>query len=1169
MKIEKLQLTGFKSFAERTVFTFHPGITCIVGPNGCGKSNIVDAFRWVLGEQSARILRGDKMEEVIFNGSQTKKARGMAEVVLHISLPEEQGNGDNGGRTITVSRRLYRSGESEYLINRRICRLKDIREMFLDTGLEMRSYSILEQGRIGEIINAKPLERRFLIEEVAGIMKYKVRKAEAQNKLESSRLNLQRIDDIISEVKRQLNSLNRQAKKAQRYKQYMDSLREIELRVSKRKYVVSEKKLGEIRAELDLLTAGEVEKTVAITERENAIQQERIEIVQREGEIDKVVERLQEMERGISFHEQRGAVHRRDLEHLEGQIGSLTEQVEEIKAERGGKQDRLTELSGKDTLLKTTIDSLSESILQQEADLTILEEDLESLERDIDDRRKELFALTDSLGLLKNELGRFEVRHEEMQKKASGVGREKEEAERRAEELSLEIEGVLGEISAKREGFQDLHGRRRGLNDEMSRCMDRLEELRKKKSELREEIASLDSRMASLQEMVRGSIDVERFRQEGVHLLSLLSEVIEVEEEYERAVEAALSEKIMGFIVSTRDDIMKSVSLVREHDLPRTAILLSEGSDAVLRDIPAFDGEGAVPLHEVLKESNRHFPLLSALLRNYVLVDDLDAAYRLFDGRALPEDMKVVTRDGEVLERDSVVLCGSGSGILRLRREIRDIAETIDAKRSDLGETDSEITGVEAQMEEVRESLKVVEAEIVSLEKEISGLEASERRLEEERDRFRKKGEFLGIELEELEREIEELQRNADGKREEVRVMQDKRDGVEEQLAVFQEDIALKRVDVDSRRQAINDIKVEIHGYSERLRSMERERTGLRNEIEAFDRKESQAVEMIKIRGEEISEKRRGIEEVEGRLRGMVVEADSLRKEITQRRDAIRLRKETLIAEEEKITRLRKELGEISRKIHERDLLRTELSIGISSLVKGLSEKYGVDIREEDVPLDGFDGEEDKTAADELVEKIDAMGPVNLGALEEHSELTERYEFLKSQYDDIVSSIEELREAITRINKTTRKMLGDAFDSLRTKFNEVFKLLFGGGFAELRLTEENNILESGIDIVVQPPGKKLQNLNLLSGGEKALTAVSLLFAGFLLKPSPLCILDEADAPLDESNTVRFRELLRELARNIQFIVITHNKITMEGTDYLYGITMVEPGVSNVLSMEFV
>ncbi len=1165
MKIEKLELNGFKSFADRTSFAIHPGITCIVGPNGSGKSNIVDALRWVLGEQSAKTLRGGKMEEVIFNGSQSKKPKGMAEVTLYLRLPDDSGNGGSSDRIITVGRRLYRSGESEYLINKKPCRLKDIREMFLDTGLEMKSYSIIEQGRIGEIINAKPMDRRFLIEEVAGIMKYKVRKAEAQNKLENSRMNLQRIEDILKEVRRQRNSLDRQAKKAERYKKLKEELREVEIRLARHEYIELNERLHNINSEVTELSNKDAALRNQITRKESTLETKRLEIIDKEKEINALQMQLTEAENRISELERKKAVDDRDLLHLEGLIVSLKKDLDGIDISASQKSTVVEELLIKLAELDKEISEAQEELGRKTEALKESEGKIKEKEQEIESRRRELFSLSDHIGQLKNELHRLELTLENNNKRINSAERELEETLRRQNELQEELDKLLEAIQTTSESIEQKRQRREALSQELSEKRKEIEALKNKRLGLREEIVSAESRISSLKEMLSGSTEVTALRDRGLSPVATVSELIEVEEAYEKAVEAALEEKLKGIVFSDREEVLKAVETVAKKEMPRVSLLMAGG---VLDSSSKNSPSGTTRLSELVKVSSPAKGVIKALLENYLLVENVTKAMELLDnGQVSNGGYRFVTPSGELVEYPGVVTCGSGSDILKKRREIREIEDFIESKNKEINQIDQKINRLTSEVEDIKNSLRDIEAQIIKDERELSVKKSSINRLKDDRDRHSKKADFLRIEIDTLKKEIIQADSMVNEKRLEVQNQSQRRQELETDIQVLQDELSEMKSELEIKREELTEFRIGYNSLNDKQKNLKRKIEETRREIEESKNKKERLKREIHSNEQRIVQLKKELEGIEEELKTEVTRASELREQIRVRRDLLEGLKAEQHTEQDELSGMRKELDALSKELHEKGLIQTELSIKLRNLIENMRERYHIDLASDDLPV-STDVQTDKEQAEMLREKTEAMGEVNLAALDEFKKLNERYEFLKTQHDDIVQSIEELEEAIARINRTTRKRLKEAFESLNQKFSEVFRTLFGGGNAELKLTDESNILESGIDIIAQPPGKRLQNINLLSGGEKALTALALLFAGFLLKPTPLCILDEADAPLDESNVVTFREMVRELSKNIQFLVITHNRLTMEVADYLYGITMEEAGVSKVLSLQF-
>lgn len=1173
MRIEKIELIGFKSFAEKTVFHLHPGITCIVGPNGAGKSNIVDSFRWVLGEQSAKSLRGEKMEEVIFNGSATKKPRGMSEVNLILSFDSpEQGNGDSQSLT-SVARRLYRSGESEYLINRSQCRLRDIKDLFLDTGLEIKSYSILEQGRIGEILNSKPQERRFLIEEVAGVMKYKIRRAEAQSKLESSRLNLQRINDIVTEVKRQINSLDRQVKKAERYKRLSSEMRSIELKMAKRDYIALKESLDRILAEHKSLKEEEALVRAELNKAENVIETKRIGLLEKEKSLDTVTSELQELEREIAETEREIAISTTESANLTEYMMKLSQQETDIVQKIVGIENRKRELDSMEKDLSTETETLRHELSQKNESVRGLETELSDKDELVESKRKEIFRIAEEISHIKNDLGRFLTSIDNLEKKHASIVKECDSSK---EQLSV-VEGGLkdtdGMLINKHNELILFGEKRKDLIADLEENRTKLEHTRDSIAAAREELASATSRLSSLREIMHEEISRDLIT-EHLQIMASVAEIIDVDEIYEKAIENALSEKVKGFIIQSFEDISSAAANLK--GIRRTAFIplnmLSEetnenyGISALKHD--SVIGSAA-SLVRINSDKEIFSPVIKGLLSNIMVVKDLPAAYSLLSETnrgGKNNKLTFVTMDGETVEPSGAVFVGEGKGILRRKREIRELDTVIEQKKTEtehLGET---LAATENALQGKEISLKDIESTIISVEKEISLFKLTAENQKEEIEKMSRKLAYLTIEAGEILKEKLSLKETVSEKEREVEEITARKTVVEQLISDMQEDISRNRERYEAERASITELRLSLNSYKERTEALKKEMdaslemlTDLSKTHEMLTKEKSDIDSRIMQCKEEINRNNE-------KLKGLVLRADNLKIVISESREIIRSESEELIHSEQGSKGYRNRLDSLITTVNEADVSLAEHRLKIENLSGNIRQNYGMEI-------DSFEGEpllsEEEERLSEIRTKIQELGPVNLGTIEEYEELKTRYEFLTKQQDDLNKSIAELEEAITKINSTTRRKLREAFEQLNTKFSEVFAILFGGGKAGLLMTDENNILDSGIDIIAQPPGKKLQNINLLSGGEKALTALALLFASFLIKPSPLCILDEVDAALDESNIERFARMLRELSGEIQFIVVTHNRVTMEAADYIYGITMEEPGVSKVISMQLV
>jgi chromosome segregation protein len=1159
MRIEKIELTGFKSFADRTTFALHPGITCIVGPNGCGKSNIVDAFRWVLGEQSAKSLRGEKMEEVIFNGAALKKPKGMAEVTIVVSGLNGAGQGENGGlvETATISRRLYRSGESEYMINRTPCRLKDIRDIFLDTGLDFRSYSILEQGRIGEILNSKPLDRRFIIEEVAGVMKYKVRKAEALSKLESSRANLVRINDIILEVKKQINILDRLARKAERYKKLSSEMHEIELKMARREFEHIKEVHRGIIEEHASLKEEEAVKGARISETENQTESRRLVLIDKEKELERLQNGYQAMERDISEIERRIAVAKADIGNLGEYLKKIEYQQEEVEERSTETTARIGELEAAGEKISGDIEKNGETLREKTEAFRVLEAGLAEREGQIEEKRREVFRISEELSRMRNDLAKQQSSVESLERREAQSVKESEDAGKVLGEIEAATSSVESEILANSNESLLLEEKKAVLASELTSARAGLEELLKSLSDAREELASHASRLESLKEIALDRPAGEFMPADG--LLGTLSDVIDVEAEYEKAVEGVLAEKADLLIMRSQEDIRSAIESLRGSEVGKTSFITQ--APAPVGPAAAVP-EGVVGCAlDLVRVREGYSGIAENILGKVFVVRDIESGFAMM---GLNRDAVLVTLDGEVIEPSGVVVVGGGRGIFRRKREIRELAEMIVSGKSAIEEMNGRVQEMQNMILSKEEEIKAVESSIHKIEKEISLSRLTIENYANDRERMDRKLSYLTLELEEIKREKESLLKMIRENEDKIMSVETVKKAMEEEAASLRDGIATRKAEMEERRSDVTDLRLLIASTRERIEAIRNERESLAAAIEDLKQKKADLLsehDAVRLR---ITKRETEVGEEETRLRKCVAEADKVGGDITRRKEEIEGENGDLILVEQGLRTLRQEIAAVTSRISELGVAGAEHRMRMENIAGNVRTNYGKEIGELEVE-EVTQGEEERLV--ELRNKIQEMGPVNLGTLEEYEELRGRYEFMTGQQEDLTKSIAELEEAISKINSTTRKKLRDAYEALNAKFGEVFTSLFGGGRAELVLTDEHNILESGVEIVAQPPGKKLQNLHLLSGGEKALTALAIQFASFLIKPTPLCILDEADAPLDETNTERYSRMLEEISASTQFIVITHNRTTMGAAQHLYGITMEEAGVSKVISMQ--
>ncbi len=1194
MKVRQIELIGFKSFSDKTALSLHSGITCIVGPNGCGKSNVVDAFRWVLGEQSAKSLRGEKMEEVIFQGSATKKQKGMAEVTLRIfqsAYPARRDASENGAEEfheeeisdeVIVSRRLYRSGESEYLLNKRQCRLKDIRDMFLDTGLDVKSYSILDQGRMTDVLNAKPQEKRFLIEEVAGVMKYKVRKAEALSKLESSKQNLQRVNDIVFEVKRQMNSLDRQVKKAERYKRFVSEVKEIELRMAKRSYGELSSALHSLLSQLGELKERDSAQRSELSTVENVIETKRLELVEQERALVELDNNLDTTEKAISESEKQMAVLRSEIENRRTEIGRLGSQKTEIDAKKEELSAKIAELEETVRILEEKMGAVTDELSEKKDWLVGVETGLSDKQSEVEEKRRQLFKISETLSDKTNELHRFQSSLETLDYRESVAQRDKNSVQDRRKGLEEEIREMQELIRKEKGEYQRHHSERETLSNTIAALKDEVEDKKILLSKEREYLASSVSRRNSLEELIvdRSLADFLSQRDAGSRVPGVvLSDIISAEGDFERAIEAALSDRINSLVVENIDDLMSVVGIIKEKNLGRTALLFTalnpKGSEAV-NEIQTTNGAVLGKASDMVSfeegRAGEEYPraardILRAVMDSIYVVRDIETALTVQKDNP-SGNITIVTLNGEVITREGFLFAGQGKEILKRKREIKGLQGKIEEHHRTIKALEDSSANIAAGLSDKKEALRNSESALVEVEKRLSLAEHSLKNQRDEFERQMRKDTLLENEMLSLAHEKEVLKRHIESKSGEINLLEQEKGLITNDITGLQDSLAGARSEYEEARSDLTEMKLAATSYREKVDALKKEKGTLLDAISELVSKKELSDEEIAGAEEKIAEIHSRIQKLEEELKAHVAAAGALRQEKAAKKENIEAGRVELVFREQTVKRIRGEIDALSQELTELHSKAVETRLTVQNVVEGITQKYGLDIGAAEVILEGFDREEDESRRDHLNEKIKELGPVNLGTIEEFTELKSRCDFLSKQQQDLTMSIAELEEAINRINVTTKRKLREAYDALRAKFSEVFITLFGGGKADIILVEEENILESGLDVIAQPPGKKLQNINLLSGGEKALTSLALLFAGFLLKPSPLCILDEVDAPLDESNTVRFAQMIKELSGETQFIVITHNRTSMEVADYLYGITMEEAGVSKVISLQF-
>ncbi|MCC7202108.1 MAG: chromosome segregation protein SMC [Nitrospirae bacterium] len=1198
MRLKKLEIFGFKTFPEKTTIHFQPGITCIVGPNGCGKSNVVDSILWVMGEQSTKTLRGDKMEDVIFFGSESRKTIGLAEVTLTIGdirgeLPSQYSEYSE----IEITRRLFRSGESEYLINKVHCRLKDIRDILIDAGIGFKGHTVIEQGRVEKILTSTPEDRRAIIEDTAGIMKYKFRKTEALRKLESTQHNLLRVRDIISEVKRQINSLDRQVRKAKDYQELAGSIRERDVALTVAKYIDLDGSLKDMNSREESLRNEEMQALSEFTRIEADGEETRTAIIEEDKNLASMKQFLHEMEKEIGGKENRLLLIDNQMTHQNSEIERISSEIARLKEDISSLSTSLDSYNMEKVIVDDFLSKGEDSINEVEGRYEAASREFHSLQETIENARKTLFGIVTRITEARN-------REVSLQSRASELARLKE---RIVSERNNSL-GAISDVRTRISSTDDIRNSTRSILDEKQRNLESLSdksaslddaiyELTDRLNAKKELLHRSEARYHSLEEMEKNLVGY----QEGVRSLFLSKAKNEINAEgvrgivadffevtgtegfsAEKVIETVLGDRLQNIVVTDHGETKKAIEFLKTKSAGRSSFIPVK---------PRINGDnahllkeklGAIPISNAVIGPALNFvtckdeyrSLAEYLLSDVIIVDNLDTALSLWNDDKT--GYTFATLDGEIVEPGGRIAggvsTGKSQGLIEKRKELKNLkgdvvklGQEVSSLEGELERTKDESALVNDQIEEINSQTRQTELSLVNTEKDLEAL-----RDEEERRKLQI--ETLSAEEREIDSEVavlnEELRKHEGDIHalvaEQLSIEQHIQELIEtqrlgrERWEEAQREVTLKKLELATQKEKRESLSIRIKEIELRIQ----EASGL------IDIKEG---EILKIRGriEEYLVEKTGVESA---IKEQWLKKEALCADVTGKEQERNSREERLKTLEEAIKDRRRKIEGLKGSLNQIELQKTELRLQIGHLKDSLYTAYQVELEGEignpahkellnNVTMETLSAE---VAA--LKEKLNRMGPVNLASIEEYQELNQRYEFMTTQEADLTQACETLHSTISKINKTTKEMFINTFNIINEKFQQMFQMFFQGGTSRLALTDENNVLESGIEIIAQPPGKRVSQLALLSGGEKALTAMSLLFATFLARPTPFCVLDEIDAPLDETNTERYIRTLREMMGFSQFVVITHNKRTMEGSDMLYGVTMEEPGVSKLISV---
>ncbi len=1188
MKLRKLILLGFKSFCDRTEFVFDDGITCVVGPNGCGKSNVVDAVKWVLGEQSAKSLRGSEMLDVIFNGSSARRASGLCEVTLEFDnddgtlQPIVAAASQQKPHVVSVTRRLYRSGESEYLINGKVIRLKDVREMFMDTGIGTNAYSFVEQGRVAELLQANPIDRRAIFEEAAGISKYKARKREALRKLERVEQNLLRVNDILAEVQKRLRSIKYQAGKARNYQTYTEQLKSLRALFSLAQYHTLRHDRVSLQERADQFT----DRVTASTTR----------IDQLEANHTSIEAEMAELE--IQARQTDG-----EIATVSGQITTCAERVDMLAARCRELAEEIRTASVRRAELDKSIESSETTVRERDEELATVElrirQCAEQVEAILEDQHAGQMALTKLRAELEDEkagtidlLRRTSQLHNDIT--AFGVRREsltgqKQRLASRAEEMAKQIADIIADRARVEVRLTEVAA-------VIAEAAERLETAKAEgltvaahQHELDEQIgqgkelrSSLQSRRNTLEEMqqrgeglAEGVRRVLAAREAGKlsFVRGLLAEFVKTELTHASIVETALAATEQCLVIERLDDLLTGRAELEE-------ALESAGAEIVCLDQVGPAPEGldlaALPVQterlvDLVEFDNAVAPALSQMLGRTLIVDDIPAA-RAAAEMAGP-DYRFVTRDGAVLEGNGRIRMGQAAagGIISRQSEMEDLARQL----KDLNEQIETLTSQRQAAVEQREHLDDIQQQLRTAvyegNTERVNHESKRNRLCEQLAQLERERPIITTDIEAIGQEIEDAARAEHAARESVTELETRSAERQAHIDQLNEQVATCQQKQDHLQTEMTDHRVRHATALEHKTRVAEAQTALRRAIDRMGRQRQEMLAQARTADERVKAAEDGIKtakETTEQLYEKKVELDQLAADVHQSRKGLT----------ERIEEIRAARTD-QRRIHEQAVadankLRVEVGeadVRIESLITRVADEIGMDLVNE-YPDYEHDAERDWDAVEseilELRGKIQRLGNVNLDAIAEQEELEQRDEFLASQVADIDDSKNQLTGLIEKINTESLTLFSETFDAIAESFRSIFRKLFGGGKADILLTDPEDVLESGVEIIARPPGKELRSITLLSGGEKTMATVALLFSIFRSRPSPFCILDEVDAALDEANNERFNAIVQEFLDQSQFILITHSKRSMAIGNVLYGVTMQEPGVSRRVSVKF-
>jgi len=1180
MYLKRLELQGFKSFADKTALEFMPGITSVIGPNGSGKSNISDSIRWVLGEQSMKSLRGTKSLDIIFAGTQNRKSLGFAEASLVFdntdgTLPIEY-------TEVTVTRKIYRSGETGYYINKVPCRLKDVLELFMDTGIGKDGYSIIGQGKIDEILSNKSEDRRHIFEEAAGIVKFRTRKAESEKKLEHTKLNLLRINDILAEIEANIEPLKLQAEKAKKYLTLREELKNIEIGLflyNIEKYKAS---LEEIVKDEEIYT------NQCKEEEENLEKIKQLKELLKE-EVDRITDQIEEMS-NIGFESQK------EIEMLNSDINVANTRITNNKENRERYEKEIEELN----LRKK---ELEEEIKQKEEKRDNLKQNREKFEKELQEKETELEKITKKLSSKELEIEGYKKQVEqntdkkyELQSESHTQDINFENYERRQKQINNEISNYISELDSTRlkkedisKGFYEIDSKRNdvlksleNINSKKQNADQKIKEYNIKINQLENEMRMKESRQKFLIETEKekeGYVksvknllkDCENIKELGKGMHGVLANIIDVPEKYQTAIEMSLGISLQNIVTDTEEDAKKLVEHLRKNNLGRASFLpIASVKGKKLEKIKGKENGIIGIASDLIKFDKKYEQIIISLLGRTVIVDNMDTAIKVAKQNGYM--FRIMTLEGDMINpsgaitggsiaKKTVNILGRGKEIEKLEKEIKGIKQKIEQIKKEKEDFENSIedtmemaTSLEKELQEIDITYATEKQKVIAIDENIEKLEKRLQRLKDEQKQLENQKQESITKKQQIEKEIEELTIQS-----------------EELNKLITEFAELNKDDqkyIDDLNFDITNLKISVSSFDESEASIEEIKERINLDIENTTKSINNKKEQIEQIQSDNFNLEKSIEEIKQKIEDIKEQVKNSGSKIEALKEERLEKNKKLSIQEEEISNKFKVIEDLKAQIVKIDVKKTKLEEDIQSIINKMWEEYELtpnNVQDEYKKPENISLTQKKVNS--LRTEIKGLGSINIDSIEEYKNMKERYDFMCEQRVDLENTMSKLRKMIQEMTTTMKEQFKEQFELINKNFAEVFKELFGGGNASLKLEDEENILECGIEITVQPPGKKLQNMMLLSGGEKAFTAIALLFAILKINPAPFCVLDEIEAALDDVNVYRFAEYLKKFSKDTQFLVITHRKGTMEVADTVYGVTMEESGISKLLSMK--